>query len=210
MTNAPHVRDNRQHAASRHPVFLLCTNGGSGRWVHINSLQGHRSEAKVRAESDVGTLCTGRGRSMAARSARNSATRTGVRGGRPCAFIFSPEFTVKRIPRLLVVLVATNAQASWRRSYRVQEIVPHLWFDKEATEAAAFYTSLFKHSKVNSVSAITDTPSGDCDIVSFTLAGQDFMAISAGPVSSSSIRLFHSSRSSTTRPRSTPPGTNSS
>jgi predicted 3-demethylubiquinone-9 3-methyltransferase (glyoxalase superfamily) len=64
----------------------------------------------------------------------------------------------------------------------VQEIVPHLWFDKEATEAAAFYTSLFKHSKVNSVSTITDTPSGDCDIVSFTLAGQNFMAISAGPV----------------------------
>jgi predicted 3-demethylubiquinone-9 3-methyltransferase (glyoxalase superfamily) len=62
----------------------------------------------------------------------------------------------------------------------MQEIVPHLWFDKEATEAAAFYTSVFKHSKVNSVSTIADTPSGDCDIVSFTLAGQDFMAISAG------------------------------
>ena len=64
----------------------------------------------------------------------------------------------------------------------MQQIVPHLWFDKEAKEAAAFYASMFKDSKVNSVSTITDTPSGDCDIVSFTLAGQDFMSISAGPV----------------------------
>jgi predicted 3-demethylubiquinone-9 3-methyltransferase (glyoxalase superfamily) len=63
----------------------------------------------------------------------------------------------------------------------MQQIVPHLWFDKEAKEAAGFYTSLFKDSKINSVSAITDTPSGDCVIVSFTLAGQNFMSISAGP-----------------------------
>ena len=37
----------------------------------------------------------------------------------------------------------------------MQEIVPHLWFDKEAREAAAFYTSLFKHSQVNSVSRMS-------------------------------------------------------
>ena len=43
------------------------------------------------------------------------------------------------------------------------------------------YASLFSNSKINNVSTITDTPSGDCDIVSFTLAGQEFMAISAGP-----------------------------
>src|SRR5262249_8664155 len=55
-------------------------------------------------------------------------------------------------------------------------------FDKEAKEAAAFYTSLFKDSTVKSVSTITDTPSGDCDIVAFTLAGQDFLSISAGPI----------------------------
>src|SRR5688572_14455785 len=63
----------------------------------------------------------------------------------------------------------------------MQKIVPHLWYDKEAKEAAALYTSLFKNSKVTHVSQITDTPSGDTDIVSFELAGQDFMAISAGP-----------------------------
>ena len=40
---------------------------------------------------------------------------------------------------------------------------------------------MFKDSKINSVKTIKDTPSGDCDIVNFTLFGQDFMAISAGP-----------------------------
>ncbi len=66
----------------------------------------------------------------------------------------------------------------------MQKIVPHLWFDKEAREATAFYATLFPQSTVNNVTTIpgTPTPSGDTDIVTFTLAGQDFMAISAGPV----------------------------
>ena len=63
----------------------------------------------------------------------------------------------------------------------MQKIIPHLWFDKEAKEATAFYVSLFKNSKVKNISTITGTPSGDCDIVAFELSGQDFMAISAGP-----------------------------
>jgi predicted 3-demethylubiquinone-9 3-methyltransferase (glyoxalase superfamily) len=63
----------------------------------------------------------------------------------------------------------------------MQKIIPHLWFDKEAKEATAFYATLFPNSKVNHITQITDTPSGDCDIVTFTLSGQDFMAISAGP-----------------------------
>lgn len=63
----------------------------------------------------------------------------------------------------------------------MQKIVPHLWFDTEAKEATAFYVSLFANSKVDDVRTITGTPSGDCDIVNFNLAGQDFMAISAGP-----------------------------
>jgi predicted 3-demethylubiquinone-9 3-methyltransferase (glyoxalase superfamily) len=61
-------------------------------------------------------------------------------------------------------------------------ITPHLWFDTEAKEAAEFYTSLLDRSEVTDVSTIRDTPSGDCDIVSFSLAGQPFQAISAGPV----------------------------
>jgi predicted 3-demethylubiquinone-9 3-methyltransferase (glyoxalase superfamily) len=64
----------------------------------------------------------------------------------------------------------------------MQKITPHLWFDKEAKEAANFYVSVFgKDSKINGVNTITGTPSGDCDIVNFTLWGYSLMAISAGP-----------------------------
>jgi len=63
----------------------------------------------------------------------------------------------------------------------MERIVPHLWFDKEAKEAALFYTSLFEQSKVLNVTVIEGTPSGDAESVNFELAGQQFMAISAGP-----------------------------
>jgi predicted 3-demethylubiquinone-9 3-methyltransferase (glyoxalase superfamily) len=63
----------------------------------------------------------------------------------------------------------------------MQKIIPHLWFDKEAKEAAEFYTSIFEDSRIKNISTLHNTPSGDCDIVSFELAGQGFMAISAGP-----------------------------
>lgn len=63
----------------------------------------------------------------------------------------------------------------------MKKIVPHLWFDTEAKEATALYASLFQDSEVKNITTITGTPSGDCDIVTFTLAGQEFMAISAGP-----------------------------
>lgn len=62
-----------------------------------------------------------------------------------------------------------------------QLIVPHLWYDKEAKEAAQFYVSIFPDSKMSNVTTIHDTPSGDSNIVSFELWGQNFMAISAGP-----------------------------
>lgn len=64
----------------------------------------------------------------------------------------------------------------------MQKIVPHLWFDKEAKEAAEFYTSLFPNSQITNVNTLHDTPSGDCDVVSFDLWGYSFMAISAGPL----------------------------
>src|SRR5438270_10938410 len=63
-----------------------------------------------------------------------------------------------------------------------QKILPHLWFDKEAKEAAEFYTSIFPHSQVTNVTTLRDTPGGDCDVVSFELAEYKFMSISAGPL----------------------------
>ncbi len=66
----------------------------------------------------------------------------------------------------------------------MQKITPHLWFDKEAKEAAEFYTSIFSNSRITNITTIHDvpTPTGDCDIVSFELFNQPFMAISAGPL----------------------------
>jgi predicted 3-demethylubiquinone-9 3-methyltransferase (glyoxalase superfamily) len=63
----------------------------------------------------------------------------------------------------------------------MQQIVPHLWFDTQAVEAASWYVSLFEHSEIIRVSQLHDTPSGDVDTVEFTLDGVDFSAISAGP-----------------------------
>ena len=64
----------------------------------------------------------------------------------------------------------------------MQSITPHLWFDSQARAAAELYTSLLDGSEIVNVTTLRDTPSGDCDLVSFALAGQPFMAISAGPM----------------------------
>ena len=64
----------------------------------------------------------------------------------------------------------------------MSKITPHLWFDTQAREAAEFYSEVFPDSQVTNVTTLRDTPSGDCDVVSFTVWGQDFMAISAGPL----------------------------
>jgi predicted 3-demethylubiquinone-9 3-methyltransferase (glyoxalase superfamily) len=64
------------------------------------------------------------------------------------------------------------------------KITPHLWFAEKADEAAAFYASIFPDSRVDSVTGMaSDTPSGPAGsvkVVEFTLAGQPFLAISAG------------------------------
>jgi predicted 3-demethylubiquinone-9 3-methyltransferase (glyoxalase superfamily) len=64
----------------------------------------------------------------------------------------------------------------------MQKITPHLWFNREAKEAAEFYCSVFPGSKVTNVTTLHDTPSGAVDVVSFELSAQPFMAISAGPL----------------------------
>lgn len=63
-----------------------------------------------------------------------------------------------------------------------QKITPHLWFDTQANEAAAFHVAAFGgDSAVTGVTTISDTPSGEVDIVQFRLLGYEFMSISAGP-----------------------------
>ena len=64
----------------------------------------------------------------------------------------------------------------------MQKITPHLWFDKEAKEAAEFYTSVFAKSRIKGTTTLHNTPSGSVDIVTIELLGQEFMLISAGPL----------------------------
>src|SRR5512139_1961112 len=63
----------------------------------------------------------------------------------------------------------------------MQTMTTHLWFDKEAKEAAEFYVSIFPQSKINSITTLHDTPSGSVDTVTFELLGREFQALSAGP-----------------------------
>jgi predicted 3-demethylubiquinone-9 3-methyltransferase (glyoxalase superfamily) len=64
----------------------------------------------------------------------------------------------------------------------MQKITPHLWFDKEANEAAEFYTSLFKDSKFKHKATLHDTPSGTVDLFTIELLGQEFQLLNAGPL----------------------------
>ena len=70
-------------------------------------------------------------------------------------------------------------------SKKTRKIFPHLWYAKEAEEAARFYASIFPDSRVDAVTPLmSDTPSGPAGsvkVVDFTLFGQRFQAISAGP-----------------------------
>ena len=63
----------------------------------------------------------------------------------------------------------------------MQKIIPHLWYDKEAVQAAQFYVSIFPDSKITHTSTLNDTPSGSVEMVSFELMNYEFQAISAGP-----------------------------
>jgi predicted 3-demethylubiquinone-9 3-methyltransferase (glyoxalase superfamily) len=67
---------------------------------------------------------------------------------------------------------------------RSSKIVPHLWFPKNAKEAVSFYVSLLPDSRIDSETTIpSESPSGPANtvqVLEFTLAGQSFMAISAG------------------------------
>lgn len=71
----------------------------------------------------------------------------------------------------------------------LQKITPFLWFDKEAEEAARFYTSIFDNSKIGRVTRygnagqeIHHQKPGTAMTVDFELEGQQFTALNAGPV----------------------------
>lgn len=66
----------------------------------------------------------------------------------------------------------------------MQRITPFLWFDGQAEEAAHFYTSIFKNSKIGAISRYGEDapgPKGTVMVVTFHLDGQEFMALNGGP-----------------------------
>jgi len=66
----------------------------------------------------------------------------------------------------------------------MQKITPFLWFDNQAEEAANFYVSIFKNSKVVGVARYGDAgpgPKGTVMTVEFQLDGQKFVALNGGP-----------------------------
>ena len=71
----------------------------------------------------------------------------------------------------------------------MQKITPFLWFDDQAEEAAKFYTSIFKNSKVGKITRYGESaekpagrPAGSVMTVEFEIAGQKFTALNGGPV----------------------------
>jgi len=70
----------------------------------------------------------------------------------------------------------------------MQKITPFLWFDNQAEEAANFYASIFKNSKIGHVARYDEAgakasgrPKGTAMTVAFQLEGQDFVALNGGP-----------------------------
>src|SRR5262245_50901409 len=72
---------------------------------------------------------------------------------------------------------------------RIQKISPCLWFDHQAEEAAAFYTAIFRNSKIGRIARYGESgreihgkPPGSVMTVAFELDGQTFTALNGGPV----------------------------
>jgi predicted 3-demethylubiquinone-9 3-methyltransferase (glyoxalase superfamily) len=66
----------------------------------------------------------------------------------------------------------------------MQKITPFLWFDTQAEEAANFYASIFKNSRIVTVTRYTEVgpgPAGSAMTVVFELEGQRFIALNGGP-----------------------------
>ena len=66
----------------------------------------------------------------------------------------------------------------------MQKITPFLWFDGKAEEAAKFYTSIFKNSKMGEIRRYGDAgpgPKGSVLTASFQIEGQEFVALNGGP-----------------------------
>lgn len=66
----------------------------------------------------------------------------------------------------------------------MQKVIPFLWFDDQAEEAARFYVSIFRNAKISSIARYGDggpRPKGTVMTVSFEIEGEEFTALNGGP-----------------------------
>jgi len=66
----------------------------------------------------------------------------------------------------------------------MQKITPFLWFDNQAEEAVKFYASIFKNAKIGTIARYGEAgpgPAGSVMTASFTIEGQEFIALNGGP-----------------------------
>jgi predicted 3-demethylubiquinone-9 3-methyltransferase (glyoxalase superfamily) len=82
-----------------------------------------------------------------------------------------------------------HAQSGKSKGTQGRRITPFLWFDDNAEEAATFYVSIFRNSRIGNIAhygeagaAASGRPKGSVMTVSFTLDGQEFVALNGGPV----------------------------
>ena len=95
--------------------------------------------------------------------------------------VVAPRSTLARIH-------ASITQHKTLKGHSMQRITPFLWFDDKAEEAAKFYVSIFKGSKIRSITRYgkeaanaSGRPKGSVMTVSFRLVGLEFMALNGGP-----------------------------
>ena len=92
------------------------------------------------------------------------------------------------------------------RNEKMQRITPYLRFEREASEAAKFYVSVFPDSEIISTSRIADAPAEDVELVNFRLMGHEFRGLDAGRAlkfnpSTSALVNFDPSRDKNARQR---------
>ena len=87
------------------------------------------------------------------------------------------------------LVAGRSASGNPMKGFDMQRIVPCLWFDDKAEEAANFYASIFKNSKITTIThygdagaEISGRPKGSVLTVAFELDGQPFTALNGGPM----------------------------
>jgi predicted 3-demethylubiquinone-9 3-methyltransferase (glyoxalase superfamily) len=101
----------------------------------------------------------------------------------PCPRRRSSEM-MRRTARSSMVLSLTEESDGRKEQPMQQKIVPNLWFDTEAEEAAKFYVSIFEEGRIVNVTHYTEAgprPAGTVMTVEFEIAGERFVGINGGP-----------------------------